>query len=40
MSWHQFAMTLFAGWLAGTLCSIGAALNDSPHEGFKRKDYA
>ncbi len=32
---HQFALNVFAGWLAGILCALGGALKDAPHEGFK-----
>jgi len=39
MSWHQFTLNVFAGWLAGTLCSLGGALKDSPHEGFKPRTF-
>ncbi len=31
----QLALNIFAGHLAGWLCSLGGALKDSPHEGFK-----
>lgn len=32
---RQIALNTFAGWLAGTLCSLGGALKDSRLEGFK-----
>lgn len=35
MTLRQLALNTFAGWLAGTLCSLGGALKDSPVEGFK-----
>lgn len=35
MTLRQVAMNTFAGWLAGTLSSLGGALKDSPIEGFK-----
>jgi hypothetical protein len=36
---RQIALNTFAGWLAGTLCSLGGALKDSPVEGFKRSTF-
>jgi len=36
---RQLALNTFAGWLAGTLCSLGGALKDSPFEGFKRSTF-
>jgi hypothetical protein len=35
MNTRQLAVNIFSGWLAGTLCALGGALKDSPHEGFK-----
>jgi hypothetical protein len=35
MTLRQILLNTFAGWLAGTLCSLGGALKDSPYEGFK-----
>jgi hypothetical protein len=35
MTLRQIALNTFAGWLAGTLCSLGGAVKDSPYEGFK-----
>ena len=35
MTLRHVALNTFAGWLAGTLCSLGGALKDSPYEGFK-----
>lgn len=35
MMLRQVLLNTFAGWLAGTLCSLGGALKDSPYEGFK-----
>lgn len=32
---RHLVLNMFAGWLAGTLCSLGGALKDSPLEGFK-----
>ncbi len=31
----QYALNIFAGFLAGLICALGGALKDSPHEGFK-----
>lgn len=39
MTLRQIALNTFAGWLAGTLCSLGGALKDSPLEGFKSKTF-
>jgi hypothetical protein len=39
MMLRQIALNTFAGWLAGTLCSLGGALKDSPLEGFKRSTF-
>jgi hypothetical protein len=39
MMLRHIALNTFAGWLAGTLCSLGGALKDSPLEGFKRKTF-
>jgi len=39
MTLRQIALNTFAGWLAGTLCSLGGALKDSPVEGFKAKTF-
>ena len=36
---RQIALNTFAGWLAGTLCSLGGAVKDSPVEGFKRSTF-
>ena len=36
---RQVALNTFAGWLAGTLCSLGGALKDSPVEGFNRATF-
>lgn len=35
MMLRHVLLNTFAGWLAGTLCSLGGALKDSPEEGFK-----
>lgn len=35
MTLRHVLLNTFAGWLAGTLCSLGGALKDSPYEGFK-----
>jgi hypothetical protein len=35
MMLRHILLNTFAGWLAGTLCSLGGALKDSPYEGFK-----
>jgi hypothetical protein len=39
MTLRQIALNTFAGWLAGTMCSLGGALKDSPVEGFKAKTF-
>ena len=39
MTFHRVAVNTFAGWLAGTLCSLGGALKDSPVEGFKARTF-
>ena len=39
MTLRQIALNTFAGWLAGTLCSLGGALKDSPVEGFKARTF-
>jgi hypothetical protein len=39
MTFHHVALNIFAGWLAGTLCSLGGALKDSPVEGFKVRTF-
>ena len=39
MTLHQVALNTFAGWLAGTLCSLGGAVKDSPVEGFKARAF-
>jgi hypothetical protein len=39
MMLRQIALNTFAGWLAGTLCSLGGALKDSPLEGFKPSTF-
>lgn len=39
MTFRQVALNTFAGWLAGTLCSLGGALKDSPVEGFKASTF-
>ena len=31
----QIALNIFAGFLAGLICSLGGAVKDSPYEGFK-----
>lgn len=36
---RHLALNTFAGWLAGTLCSLGGAVKDSPLEGFKRSTF-
>jgi hypothetical protein len=36
---RHIALNAFAGWLAGTLCSLGGALKDSPVEGFKARTF-
>lgn len=36
---HHLLLNTFAGWLAGTLCSLGGAVKDSPLEGFKRSTF-
>jgi hypothetical protein len=36
---RHIALNTFAGWLAGTMCSLGGALKDSPLEGFKRSTF-
>jgi hypothetical protein len=36
---RHVALNVFAGWLAGTLCSLGGALKDSPVEGFKSRTF-
>lgn len=36
---HHILLNTFAGWLAGTLCSLGGAVKDSPLEGFKRSTF-
>jgi hypothetical protein len=32
---HQFALNVFAGFLAGLLCALGGSVKDAPYEGFK-----
>jgi len=39
VTFRHIALNAFAGWLAGTLCSLGGALKDSPVEGFKSKTF-
>jgi hypothetical protein len=39
MIFRDVLLNTFAGWLAGTLCSLGGALKDSPVEGFKAKTF-
>ena len=39
MTLRQVALNTFAGWLAGTLCSLGGAVKDSPVEGFKARAF-
>ena len=39
MTFRQIALNIFAGWLAGTLCSLGGAVKDSPVEGFKATTF-
>lgn len=39
MTVRHVMLNTFAGWLAGTLCSLGGALKDSPLEGFKRSTF-
>lgn len=39
MTLHHLVLNTFAGWLAGTLCSLGGAVKDSPVEGFKTKTF-
>ncbi len=36
---RQIVLNTFAGWLAGTLCSLGGAVKDSPVEGFKPSTF-
>lgn len=36
---RHIALNLLAGWLAGTLCSLGGAVKDSPVEGFKARTF-
>ena len=36
---RHLVLNTFAGWLAGTLCSLGGAVKDSPLEGFKRSTF-
>lgn len=36
---RHLLLNTFAGWLAGTLCSLGGAVKDSPLEGFKRSVF-
>ena len=39
MTLRHIALNTFAGWLAGTLCSLGGAVKDSPVEGFKTRTF-
>ena len=39
MTLHHLALNTFAGWLAGTLCSLGGAVKDGPVEGFKPRTF-
>ena len=36
---RHIALNVFAGGLAGTLCSLGGAVKDSPVEGFKTRTF-
>ena len=36
---HQFALNVFAGFLAGLLCALGGTVKDAPYEGFKPRSF-
>ncbi len=36
---RHILLNTFAGWLAGTLCSLGGSLKDDPLEGFKPRTF-